>query len=106
MRKLRHFSAALALLSVWFLISAIPLPKLFSVTLGQNGPLRAGPNGRPAAADPPLLESGLQLLTVSVTSKGSAVPGLTSDRFQVLEDGVEQKISYFWADSRPITIGF
>jgi len=41
-----------------------------------------------------------------VTNKDGAVTGLAKDRFQVLEDGVEQKISYFWVDSRPISMGF
>lgn len=70
------------------------------------GPLRRGPDGRPLSVDPPPLATELELLTVSVTSKGNAVAGLSQDRFQVFEDGVEQKISYFWADSRPISVGF
>jgi len=46
-------------------------------------------------------------LNVSVTGKdNNAVPGIARERFQVLEDGVEQKITYFWEDSRPITVGF
>lgn len=56
---------------------------------------------------PPLTDLSTVLLTVSVTGPGNnAVAGLASDRFQILEDGVEQKISYFWEDSRPITVGF
>ena len=47
------------------------------------------------------------LLNVSVTgSQNNAVQGLGKDRFQVQEDGVDQSISYFWEDSRPITVGF
>jgi VWFA-related protein len=34
------------------------------------------------------------------------VTGLGKDRFEVLEDGVEQKIEYFWVDNRPISVGF
>lgn len=46
-------------------------------------------------------------LNVSVTGKdNNAVAGIARERFQVLEDGVEQKITYFWEDSRPITVGF
>ena len=47
------------------------------------------------------------LLTVSVTGpKNNSVTGLGKERFQVLEDGVEQEITYFLEDSRPITVGF
>jgi len=56
--------------------------------------------------DPPPLESDLVMLTVSVTGpEDKSVPVLSSDRFQILEDGVEQKISYFWVDNRPISVG-
>src|SRR6185436_4167384 len=44
---------------------------------------------------------------VSVTGKdNNAVPGINRDRFQIFEDGDEQKVTYFWEDSRPITVGF
>ncbi len=33
------------------------------------------------------------------------LPSLSHDNFQILEDGVEQKISYFWEDNRPISVG-
>ena len=56
--------------------------------------------------DPPPLETDLELLTVTVSSKGRGITDLGKDRFQVLEDGIEQKISYFWVDSRPISVGF
>ena len=46
------------------------------------------------------------LLTVSVTPpENKSRPTLTRDHFQVFEDGVEQKIAYFWEDSRPISVG-
>lgn len=62
---------------------------------------------QPVSKEPPPLESDLVLLTVSVTGPDNkALPALTQDRFQVLEDGVEQKILYFWEDSRPISVGF
>jgi len=72
----------------------------------QTPQIRPGPGGRLAPVDPPPLELDLELLTVTVTNKDGAVTGLGKDRFQVLEDGVEQKISYFWVDSRPISMGF
>jgi VWFA-related protein len=58
------------------------------------------------STDPPPLETDLVLLTISVTApEKSSRPALTRDHFQVFEDGVEQKIRYFWEDSRPISVG-
>ncbi len=94
-----------AVLSAWPLVS-LAHPSFLASVSTQAGQVRIGPGGRLASPDPPPLETDLHLLTVSVTSKGNAVPGLTQDRFQILEDGVVQKIAYFWQDSRPVTIGF
>ena len=56
---------------------------------------------------PPFTDLDTVPLYVSVTGKdNNAVDGIARDRFQVLEDGVEQKVTYFWEDSRPITVGF
>lgn len=58
------------------------------------------------STEPPPLETDLVLLTVSVTSpENKSRPALTRDHFQILEDGVEQKIAYYWEDSRPISVG-
>jgi len=58
------------------------------------------------STEPPPLETDLVLLTVSVAPpEKSPRPSLTREHFQILEDGVEQKILYFWEDSRPITVG-
>jgi len=58
------------------------------------------------STEPPPLETDLVLLTVSVAPpEKSPRPSLTREHFQILEDGVEQKIVYFWEDSRPITVG-
>jgi Ca-activated chloride channel family protein len=57
-------------------------------------------------SEPPPLETDLVLLTVSVTPpENKSRPALTRNHFQVLEDGIEQKITYFWEDSRPISVG-
>jgi len=77
-----------------------------SSSAAQTGQGRGGPLGRLAPLDPPPLETDLELLTVTVSNKNGAVTGLGQDRFQILEDGVEQKIAYFWVDSRPISVGF
>jgi Ca-activated chloride channel family protein len=76
-----------------------------TVAATQITPNRGGPYGR-GPVDPPPLETDLTLLTVTVADKSGAVSGLGRDRFQVLEDGVAQKISYFWMDNRPISVGF
>jgi len=95
-------SLILAILA-WAILAGNPRP---SAAGAQISPVRGGPLGRGAQADPPPLETDLTLLTVTVANKAGAVTGLGKDRFQVLEDGVEQKIAYFWADSRPLSVGF
>src|SRR5207247_784003 len=60
----------------------------------------------PAPAEPPTSETDMVLLTVSVAAaENRSVPLLPRERFEVLEDGVPQKITYFWEDSRPISVG-
>src|SRR6185295_1498852 len=92
-RNKQRGTAGVAVLSAWPLFSLVLL--LFTAAAAtassQAGQVRIGPGGRLANPDPPPLETDLHLLTVSVSSKGKAVPGLSQDRFQVLEDGVEQK---------------
>jgi Ca-activated chloride channel homolog len=56
---------------------------------------------------PPVTDPGTVIFYVSVTGKdNNAVPSIARERFQVFEDGDEQKITYFWEDSRPMTVGF
>lgn len=56
---------------------------------------------------PPVTDFDTHTFVVTVTGKdNNAVPGITKDRFQIFEDGEEQKITYFWEDSRPMTVGF
>ena len=56
---------------------------------------------------PPVTDPDTVLLTVNVTGpQNNSVSGISRDRFQVLEDGVEQQISYFFEDSSPISVGF
>jgi Ca-activated chloride channel family protein len=58
------------------------------------------------STDPPPLETDLVLLTVSVTGpENRQLPSLPRESFEVFEDGVPQKIAYFWQDSRPISVG-
>ena len=95
---------AVLLLLTWTFLSLSSPASPAQLPQNRVGP---GPGGRGAvSADPPPLETDLELLTVTVSGKGGAVTGLGKDRFQVLEDGVEQKIEYFWVDSRPISVGF
>ena len=108
--KLRHGLAIFMLLvagsSVFIRVSQAQFA-------GQRGINPRDPGAQPAVqsstapADPPPLETDLVLLTVSVTGpENKTLPLLSQDRFQVLEDGVEQKIQYFWIDTRPVSIGF
>jgi VWFA-related protein len=56
---------------------------------------------------PPVTDPDTVTFYVSVTGKdNNAVPSIVRERFQVFEDGEEQKINYFWEDSRPMTVGF
>jgi Ca-activated chloride channel homolog len=62
-----------------------------------------------AMAPPPLLrvDSALVLIPVTVTDQiGGPVTGLTQDNFRVLEDHVEQKISAFYTEDAPVSVGF
>jgi len=104
MRQLRAVWGSIIVATfTWAVLASIPNP---SVAAAQITPNRGGPYGARGAIDPPPLETDLTLLTVTVANKMGAVAGLGRDRFQVLEDGVEQKISYFWMDNRPISVGF
>ena len=76
---------------------------------GPPGALTRGADTAPtvAAQPPPVTDLETVFLTVNVTgAQNNSVAGIVRDRFQILEDGVEQQISYFWEDSRPITVGF
>jgi len=56
---------------------------------------------------PPVTDFDTVLLTVNVTgAQNNAVSGIARDRFKIFEDGVEQKVSYFFEDNRPMTVGF
>jgi Ca-activated chloride channel homolog len=75
--------------------------------MNPRDPQAAAQAAAPAAStEPPPLETDLVLLTVSVTPpEKSPRPSLSREHFEVHEDGVEQKITYFWEDSRPISVG-
>jgi Ca-activated chloride channel homolog len=94
---------------------------LSSPYVAQRGGTFGGPAGLPSTVGgrsdlptttvsiqpPPITDLDTVLLTVNVTGpQNNSVEGISRDRFQVLEDGVEQQITYFWEDSRPITVGF
>ena len=56
---------------------------------------------------PPVTDLDTVILTVNVTGpQNNSVTGISRDRFQILEDGVEQRVTYFFEDSRPITVAF
>jgi len=81
------------------------LPSQPGGTVSRGG--ETATTNTPSTQPPPLTDPETVLLTVNVTGpQNNAVAGISRDRFQILEDGVEQPISYFWEDSTPITVGF
>lgn len=66
-----------------------------------------GPAGSPAAADEPVrLERLLVTLNVTVQDPyGRFVSGLSSSRFTVYADRVEQPIAFFSQEDAPVTVG-
>jgi Ca-activated chloride channel family protein len=93
------------------LLLALALAGSPAVQIGGRG---GAPGGRvlepqvvTPTQPPPISDPDMVLLTVSVTgAQNAAVTGIDKSRFEVLEDGVEQELRYFWEDSRPITVGF
>jgi Ca-activated chloride channel family protein len=97
-------------------IAVVLVLTIFALTLssraqfqGQRGmdPRNQQP-AQPApvvSTEPPPLETDLVLLTVSVTAGEKSLPSLSRESFEVFEDGVPQKIAYFWQDSRPVSVG-
>jgi Ca-activated chloride channel family protein len=53
------------------------------------------------------MEVQLALIAVQVTTPaGGAVNGLARESFRLLDDGVEQKITYFASEDAPLSLGF
>jgi Ca-activated chloride channel homolog len=108
MTRIRIASATLVLIAIYASL-ALETHAQFQAQRGAN-PREPLPSAQPATTsspvEPPPLETDLVLLTVSVTGPESrALASLPRERFQVFEDGEEQKIAYFWEDSRPISVG-
>jgi len=108
MRQFRASWGIVLLAVLGWTIFSISSPTQSQVNPSQQSRGATGgiPGVRGATVEPPPLAEDLVLLTVTVADKNGAVTGLDKNRFQVLEDGVEQKIAYFWVDNRPISIGF
>ena len=105
-------SAVALMLIALFTLTRVSHAQFQGVQGGAQGARGQNPRDpQPAApvvvsTEPPPLETDMVLLTVSVTGPDNkALPQLPRERFQVFEDGVEQKIEYFWQDSRPISVG-
>src|SRR5678816_3338755 len=108
----RLMSSRLALLITFLLVLALTTPFAAQRGIGNPG-VGIGARGidtsaAPAPAQPPsITDFDTVILTVNVTGpQNNSVAGISRDRFQVLEDGVEQQISYFFEDSSPISVGF
>lgn len=105
-----RFFSAFAAIFLTLTISGLPAPVQRGVpAFGGAGVRGVSPDVPPTipTQPPALTDLDTVLLNVSVTGPGNnAVKGIALDRFHVFEDGVEQKLTYFWEDSRPITVGF
>ena len=80
----------------------------FGGASGAGNITRGGDTQSTVSVQPPAItDIDTVLLTVNVTGpQNNSVAGISRDRFQILEDGVEQQVTYFWEDSRPMTVGF
>jgi len=106
-----RFFAAFAVIFLTLTIGGVTAPAQRGLPgIGGAGARGTLPIDQPVAVPtqpPALTDLDTVLLNVSVTASGNnAVKGIALDRFHVFEDGVEQKLTYFWEDSRPITVGF
>jgi VWFA-related protein len=87
------------------LLFIICLTCLTDINTGRSAQAQRAPIQFPKP--PEMNDPDTVVLTVSVTDKqDNAVPALTQDQFHVFENGVEQKLTYFWEDARPLTVGF
>jgi len=108
----RVFLASVAILSTLTLSSLTAPAQRGAPGLGAGNAAGRGvfspDTGTVIPTQPPALtDLDTVLLNVSVTGPGNnSVKGIALDRFHVFEDGEEQKLTYFWEDSRPITVGF
>src|SRR5688572_11229299 len=105
----------LSIAAVLLLLLALNYPSVAQRGIGIGGApgapgARGGDTNATAttpAQPPPVTDMDMVFLTVNVTGpQNNAVAGVSQDRFRIFEDGVEQKVAYFWEDSRPITVGF
>jgi Ca-activated chloride channel family protein len=76
-----------------------------SATLLQSQDLVVSPSGSTSSQEPRYVLS-VDVRATVIDESGRCVDGLTADDFQLLEDGQEQKISFFSHDSQlPISLG-
>jgi Ca-activated chloride channel family protein len=114
LQESRRYAALELYVGIGLLLVLVLTSSSFAQIGGQAGRGAVGARGlnQPepvtiSVQPPPVTDLDTVLLTVSVTGPGNnAVAGIARNRFQVLEDGVEQKVTYFWEDSRPLTVGF
>src|SRR2546423_765725 len=106
MKQFRARSIVVGFIVTMFVLTLVSHAQ-FQAQRGGIDP-RNPPAAQPVAVvsnDPPPLETDMVLLTVSVAApENRQLPSLPRESFEVLEDGVPQKIAYFWQDSRPISV--
>jgi Ca-activated chloride channel family protein len=97
------------MLCVW---GMVPRPLVVAVLLLAASAVGAQtlppPEGTPPVADPHVtFRSGVDLVTLNVTvtdDHDRQVPGLAQQDFQVVEDGVPQKVTFFAASEVPLDV--
>src|SRR5580698_10151285 len=92
--------------------SFLPAPCLgilFSIYGLAQIPATITPRSRPPASQPrPALRSDTPLVVIPTwvtTAAGASVTTLKKENFHVIEDNVEQTITYFNKDDAPLSIG-
>jgi Ca-activated chloride channel family protein len=93
-------------------LPAVCVFALFSISAEAQIPATIAPRPRPAksqASTPKtLLRSDSALVVIPTwvtTAAGSAVTSLSKENFRVIEDNIEQPITYFTQDDAPLSIG-
>ncbi len=83
-------------------VAALLVLSLATVAVGAGHPARAH------LEDQAVFRSGVSAvrLDVLVVRDGRAVPGLTSDDFEVLDNGVRQEVQAVWAERLPLDVAF
>src|SRR6202142_2512040 len=102
------FPVLTALLTILLLAASVPFTPAQQTASGQDAQNQNGPQGdtNDPAATLRVNVDVVQLFFNVKDRKGGLIPSLTKDDFDILEDGKQQTIKYFAAESNlPLTLG-